>query len=80
MPCTYSDEKPWKKVKILRDRPADVPLEQLYHTPLVSAQAKVPDLKKMARDYNPSPERGFYLELPIKVKMEQKQKMKTVTS
>ena len=28
MRCTYSDEEPWKKVKILRDRPADVPLEQ----------------------------------------------------
>ena len=64
MRCTYSDEEPWKKVKILRDRPADVPLEQLYHTPLVPAPAKVRDLKKMARDYIPSPQRNFYLDLP----------------
>ena len=61
---TYSDEKPWKKGKILSDKPADVPLEQLYHTPLVSAQAKVRDLKKMAQDYTPSPQCSFYLELP----------------
>ena len=51
-------------MKILRDRPADVPLEQLYHTQVVPAQAKVRDLKEMARDYIPSPQRSFYLELP----------------
>ena len=51
-------------MKILKDRPADVPLEQLYHTPPVPAPAKVRDLEKMARDYIPSPQRNFNLELP----------------
>ena len=63
MRCTYSIREPWKKVKILKERPADVPLEPLYPDPLVPAPAKVRDLKKMARDYLPSPQRNFYLDM-----------------
>ena len=47
-------------MKILKERPTDVPLEPLYPDPLVPAPAKVRDLKKMARDYLPSPQRNFY--------------------
>lgn len=64
MRCTYSDEEPWKKVPILKNRPGNVPQEELYLTPLVPKPAKVCDLKKMARDYIPSPQRNFYLEMP----------------
>ena len=63
MRCTYSDGEPWKKVRILKDRPGNVALERLYPNPLIPAAAKVRDLKKMARDYIPSPQRNFYLEM-----------------
>ena len=66
MRCTYSDGEPWKKVKILKDKPGNVPLERLYPDPLVPAPAKVRDLKKMARDYIPSPQRNFYLDMADK--------------
>ena len=62
MRCTYSDLEPWKKVRIVKDRPADVPLEPLYPDPLVPAPAKVRDLKRMAA-YIPFPQRNFYLRM-----------------
>ena len=61
MRCTYSDSEPWKKVKILKESPGSVLLEQLYHAPLVLKPAKVQDLKKMARDHIPHPQR--YLQM-----------------
>ena len=67
MSCTYSDEESWKKVKILKDRPVHIPLEQLYHTLLVQAPAKVRNHEKMARDNIPSPQHNFCLELPGKM-------------
>ena len=45
MRCTYSDREHWKKVKILKESPGSVLLEQLYHAPLVLKPAKVCDLK-----------------------------------
>ena len=45
MRCTYSDREHWKKVKILKESPGSVLLEQLYHAPLVLKPAKVRDLK-----------------------------------
>lgn len=63
MCCTYSDREPWKKVKILKESPGSVPLEQLYHAPLLLKPAKVHDLKKMARDHIPHPHRDFYLQM-----------------
>lgn len=63
MRCTYSDREPWKKVKIVKERPTHVPLEPKYADPLVLKAAKVQDLKKMARHYIPSPHCNFYLEM-----------------
>ena len=51
MHCTYSIREAWKKVKILKERSADVPLEQLHPDPFVPVLDKVRDLKKMPRDY-----------------------------
>ena len=80
MCCTYSDGEPWKKVKILKVKPGDVPLEQLYHTPLVLKPVKDHDLKKVARDYIPPPSATFIWKCPIKMRMERKQNTKTMTS
>ena len=63
MRCTYSDREPWKKVKILKESPGSVLLEHLYHAPLVLKPAKVRDLKKMARDHIPHPQRDFYSQM-----------------
>ena len=62
MHCTYSNLEPWKKVRIMKDRPADVPLEPLYPDPLVPAPAKVRDLKRMAA-YISFPQRIFCLHM-----------------
>ena len=50
-------------MKILKESPGSVLLEQLYHAPLVLKPAKVRDLKKMARDHIPHPQRDFYLQM-----------------
>ena len=61
MHCTLSDGEPWKKVKILKERPGTVPLT------LVTKPAKVRDLKTMAREHIPSPQCNFYSEMPDQV-------------
>ena len=51
-------------MKILKESPGSVLLEQLYHAPLVLKPAKVRNLKKMAQDHIPHPQRDFYLQMP----------------
>ena len=50
-------------MKILKESPGSVLLEQLYHASLVLKPPKVHDLKKMARDHIPHPQRDFYLQM-----------------
>ena len=79
MRCTYSDGEPWKKVKILKDKPGNVPLERLYPDSLVPASAKVRDLKKRwLGTIFLHPSATFTWIWLIKMTMEQKQNMKTI--
>ena len=50
-------------MKILKESPSSVLLEQLYHALLVMKTAKVRDLKKMARDHIPQTQRDFYFQM-----------------
>ena len=60
---SYSDMEPWKKIKILKARPSNVPLQRMYECPIHLKPAKIRDLKKMARDHLPAPARDFYLNM-----------------
>ena len=52
---SYSDMEPWKKIRILKDRPSNVLLQRMYQCPIHLNPAKIRDLKKMARDHLPAP-------------------------
>ena len=52
-----------KKVKILKESPGSVLLEQIYHALLVMKPAKVWGLKKMARDHITQTQRDLYLQM-----------------
>jgi len=61
----FSKEEPWKKILVRRPVPADQATRprQLYQSEILLKPKKVKDLKTLASDHVPEPQRQFYLRL-----------------
>ena len=60
---THDPSKPWQKVPIKELTRSANQLRALYSAPIRLKPAKVEDLKKIACQHVPEPQRSFYLAL-----------------